>query len=61
LSVVDETVENGVGIGRIADHGMPALDGELAGDEYSSAEGRLVLGATGSSWIGRSTRLRWLV
>src|SRR5882724_5260511 len=33
LSVVDEAVENGVGIGRIADHGVPALDGELAGDD----------------------------
>jgi hypothetical protein len=33
LSVVDEAVENGVGIGRIADHGVPALDRELAGDD----------------------------
>ena len=33
LSVMDEAVENGVGIGRIADHGVPAFDGELAGDD----------------------------
>ena len=28
---MDEAVENGVGIGRVADHGVPILDGELAG------------------------------
>jgi hypothetical protein len=37
LSVVDEAVENGVGIGRIADHGVPALDRELAGDDGGSS------------------------
>jgi hypothetical protein len=31
VGVVDEAVENGVGIGRVADDGMPVLDGELAG------------------------------
>ena len=31
VGVMDEAVENGVGIGRVADHGVPILDGELAG------------------------------
>jgi hypothetical protein len=31
--IVDEAVENGVGVGRIGDHRMPILDGKLAGDD----------------------------
>src|SRR3989344_2891403 len=34
---VDEAVEDGVGQGRIADHLVPLLDGDLAGDEGGSA------------------------
>ena len=30
---VDQPVENGVGEGRLVDHRMPSLDGQLAGDE----------------------------
>jgi hypothetical protein len=29
VSVVDETIEDGVGVGGIADDLMPAIDGEL--------------------------------
>ena len=31
--VVDEAVEDGIGVGRIADELMPAFDGQLAGDD----------------------------
>ena len=34
---MDETIEDGVGIGGIADYLMPALDGELAGDDGGAA------------------------
>ncbi len=34
---MDEAVEDGVGIGRIADHGVPILDGQLAGDDGRAA------------------------
>jgi hypothetical protein len=37
MGVVDEAVENGVGIGRVADDGVPVFDGELAGDDGGSA------------------------
>ena len=37
VGVVDEAVENGVGIGGIADHGVPVFDGKLAGDDGGSA------------------------
>lgn len=30
---MDEAVEDGVGVGWIADHRVPVLDGELAGDD----------------------------
>jgi hypothetical protein len=33
VGVVDETVENGVGIGRVPDHGMPFVDRDLAGED----------------------------
>jgi hypothetical protein len=29
VSIVDEPVEDGVGVSRIADHGMPFVDREL--------------------------------
>jgi hypothetical protein len=32
LGVVDEAVEDGVGESRIADHLVPLVDGDLAGD-----------------------------
>jgi hypothetical protein len=34
---VDEAVEDGVGVGWIADHRVPVLDGELAGDDGGAA------------------------
>ena len=34
---MDEAVEDGVGIGRVADDGVPAFDGELAGDDSGAA------------------------
>ena len=37
VSVVDEAVEDGVGEGRIADHLVPLLDRDLAGDEGRAA------------------------
>ena len=33
MSVVDQAVEDGVGEGGITEIGVPAIDGELAGDE----------------------------
>jgi hypothetical protein len=33
VSVVDETVEDGVGISRVADDGMPFVDRDLAGED----------------------------
>ncbi|KKN82455.1 hypothetical protein LCGC14_0308770 [marine sediment metagenome] len=33
MGVVDEAIEDGVGIGRIADDLVPSLDGDLAGDD----------------------------
>jgi len=37
VSVVNETVEDGVAEGGIADDVMPVLDGELTGDEGRTA------------------------
>ena len=37
MGIVDEAVEDGVGIGRIADHRVPVLDGKLTGDDGRSA------------------------
>ena len=37
MSVVDEAVENGVGIGRVADHLVPFVDGDLAGEDGRAA------------------------
>ena len=37
MSVVDEEVENGVGIGRITDDRVPFVDGNLAGEEGRAA------------------------
>jgi len=37
VSVVDETVEDGVGVSRIADHGMPFVDRDLAGENGRAA------------------------
>ena len=37
MGVVDEAVENGVGIGRVADHGMPFVDRDLAGEDGRAA------------------------
>jgi hypothetical protein len=37
VGVVDEAVEDGVGVGWVADHGVPILDGELTGDDGRAA------------------------
>ena len=37
MGVVDEAVEDGIGVGGITDHFMPSGDGELAGDERRAA------------------------
>jgi hypothetical protein len=37
VSVVDETVEDGVGVGRVADHGVPFVDRDLAGEDGRAA------------------------
>ena len=37
MRVVNEAIEDGVRIGRIADHLVPLLDGKLAGDEGRAA------------------------
>ena len=37
MGVVDEAVEDGVGIGRIADHLMPFVDRDLAGEDGRAA------------------------
>ena len=37
MGVVDEVVENGVGIGRIADDLMPFIDRDLAGEDGRAA------------------------
>ena len=34
---MDEAIEDGVGIGRVADHGVPVVDGQLAGDDGGAA------------------------
>lgn len=36
VGVVDEAIEDGVGDGRIADDFVPAVDGDLAGDDGRS-------------------------
>ena len=33
MGVVDEAVENGIGIGRVADHLMPFVDWDLASQD----------------------------
>ena len=33
MGVVDEPVEDGVGVGGVPDEGVPVGDGDLAGDE----------------------------
>lgn len=33
VRVVDDTIEDGVGVGWIADEVMPFVDGDLAGDD----------------------------
>src|ERR1700738_3115522 len=37
MGVVHEAVEDGVGIGRVADHLVPFVDGDLAGEEGRAA------------------------
>ena len=37
MSVVDETVQNGVGVGRIADDFVPTVDRKLGGDHRGAA------------------------
>ena len=37
LGVVDETVENGIGVSGIADHLVPFIDRQLAGDDGRTA------------------------
>jgi hypothetical protein len=36
VGIVDEAVEDGIGNGRIADHVVPVIDGNLAGDDRRS-------------------------
>jgi hypothetical protein len=33
MCVVDQAIEDGVGVGGVADEGVPVGDGNLAGDE----------------------------
>ena len=37
VGVVHQAVEDGVGIGRVADQGVPLIDGQLAGDDGGAA------------------------
>jgi hypothetical protein len=37
MGVVNQAVEDGVGIGRVADEGMPFIDGDLAGKDRRAA------------------------
>jgi hypothetical protein len=37
MGVVNLAVEDGVGIGRVADEGMPFIDGDLAGKDRRAA------------------------
>jgi hypothetical protein len=37
VRVVDDAIENGVGVGGIADQLVPFVDGDLAGDDRRSA------------------------
>ena len=37
MGVVDEAIEDGVGVGGVPDQGVPVGDGELAGDQGGSA------------------------
>lgn len=37
VGIVDDAIEDGVGIGGIVDNLMPAVDGDLAGDDGRSA------------------------
>src|SRR5947209_15733147 len=37
MGVVDEAVEDGVGVGRVANDLMPFIDGDLAGEEGRAA------------------------
>ena len=43
MSVVDETVQNGVGVGRIADDFVPTVDRTLGGDHRGAASVTLAL------------------
>jgi hypothetical protein len=36
MGIVDQAIEHGVGIGGVADEGMPLVHGELAGDDGGS-------------------------
>jgi hypothetical protein len=37
MGVVNEAVEDGIGISRVADEGMPFVDGDLAGEDRRAA------------------------
>ena len=37
MGVVDEAVEDGIGVGRVADHLMPFVDRDLAGENGRAA------------------------
>jgi hypothetical protein len=37
VGVVNEAIEDGVGIGRVADKGVPFVDGDLAGEDSRTA------------------------
>ena len=41
MGVVDEAVEDGVGVGGVADEAMPVGDGDLAGDEGNYGDSAL--------------------
>ena len=42
MGAVDDAVENGVGQGRIANHLVPAIDRDLAGDQQRSSVAAIV-------------------
>jgi hypothetical protein len=37
MGIVDEAIEDGVGVGRVADDLMPFVDGDLTGEDGRAA------------------------
>ena len=52
VGVVNEPVEDGVGIGRVADHVVPALDRDLGGQDGGGA----LMAIPGSGQVGPGDR-----